>query len=214
MSPRERHEETLERQQQVAEKMLKNLGARLVGPGDDTREEISHQLRDAIAELASIGTAFDKDPHASDQLRKTLAQMHDRLDRLAVAEQKLIPKAGGKAPAGRYAGSDPQIIGELEDDTIALADWLDRERLEGMLDITDEITAHQKRLADLMAQYARTKDPRILDEIEREMRAIAAARGRARRSTSSGMPEDVLDQYVNRDADAAVGPAAWTRSPS
>jgi hypothetical protein len=203
VSPRERHEETLERQQQVAEKMVKNLGGRLVGPTDDQREEISHQLRDAIAELASIGTAYDKDPHASDQLRKTLAQMHDRLDRLAIAEQKLIPKAGGKAPAGRYAGTDPKIIGELEDDTIALADWLDRERMEGLLDINDEITAHQKRLADLMAQYARTKDPRILDEIDRETRTLQRLYSELEKH-QQGMAEDVLDQYVNRDAVAAT----------
>lgn len=199
VSPRERHEETLERQQQVAEKMLKNLGGRLAGVADDQRDEVSHQLRDAIAELASIGTAFDKDPHASDQLRKTLAQMHDRLDRLSTAEQKLIPKAGGKAPAGRYAGTDPKIIGELEDDTIALADWLDRERMEGLLDINDEISAHQKRLADLMAQYARTKDPRILDEIDRETRALQRLYAELE-NHKKGMAEDVLDQYINRDA--------------
>jgi hypothetical protein len=199
ISPRERHEETLERQQQVAEKLVKNLGARLVGPTDDQRDEVSHQLRDAIAELASIGTAFDKDPHASDQLRKTLAQMHERLDRLAIAEQKLMPKSGGKAPAGRYASTDPKLIGELEDDTIALADWLDRERMEGLLDIDDEIAAHQKRLSDLLAQYARTKDPRILDEIDRETRALQRLYAELEKH-QRGMAEDVLDQYVNRDA--------------
>ena len=199
VSPRERHEETLQRQQQVAEKLLKNLAARIVGVPDDGRDEVSHQLRDAIAELASIGTAFDKDPHASDQLRKTLAQIHDRLDRLSIAEQKLIPKAGAKASAGRYASSDAKLVGELEDDTIALADWLDRERMEGLLDINDEITAHQKRLADLMAQYSRTKDPRILDEIEREMKTLERLEAELEKH-KTGMPEDVLDQYVNRDA--------------
>ena len=67
---------------------------------------------------------------------------------------------------------DPRLTGELEDDSITLADWLDRERMESLLDITDEIGAHQKRLTDLMAQYARTKDPRVLDEIERVVRDV------------------------------------------
>jgi hypothetical protein len=199
VSPRERHEETLERQQQVAEKIVRNLGGRLAGPTDDAREELSHSLRDAIAELASIGTAFDKDPHASDQLRKSLSQMHERLDRLAMAEQKLMPKAGAKSPPGRYASVDGKLVGELEDDTIILADWLDRERTEGLLDISDEIAAHQKRLADLMAQYARTKDARLLDEVEREMRAVERLEGELEKH-KQGMPEDVLDQYLNRDA--------------
>ncbi|MEO8554397.1 MAG: DUF4175 family protein, partial [Kofleriaceae bacterium] len=71
ISPRERHEETLNRQQVVAEKVLKNLSARLTGPGDDiaAREELDHQLRDAIVELRSVSAAFDKDPHASDLMR-------------------------------------------------------------------------------------------------------------------------------------------------
>ena len=107
---------------------------------------------------------------------------------------------------------DPKLVAELEDDTIALADWLDRERIEGLLDITDEIAAHQKRLADLLAQYARTKDPRLLDEIDREMRALDRAYAELDKH-QRGMPEDVLDQYVNRDAiQAQQGARAWPRS--
>src|SRR5205814_5251660 len=78
-SPRERHEETLARQQQVAEKVLKNLGNRLVGPGDDVdaRDELARGLRDAIVELGAIASAFEKDPHASELLRKSLGQKRD-----------------------------------------------------------------------------------------------------------------------------------------
>jgi Skp family chaperone for outer membrane proteins len=199
-SPRERHEETLGRQQELAEKIVKNLGGRLTGPGDDqvAREELSRQLREAIVELGSIVAAYEKDPHASDAMRKALSMMRDRLDRMVTTEQKLIPK--GKQPLkGAYAGVDARLVGELEDDTIVLADWLDRERLEGLLDISDEIAAHQKRLSDLLAQYARTKDPRLLDEIEREMRALDKSFAELDHHRR-GMPEDVLDQYVNRDA--------------
>jgi len=163
------------------------------------REESARVLRDAIVEIGSIASAYEKDPHASDLLRKSLAQIHDRLDRLATTEAKLIPKGVKTAPAGRFGATDPRIIAELEDDAIALADWLDRERMEGLLDISDEISAHQKKLADLLAQYARTKDPRLLDEIDREMRALDRAFAELDKHRQ-GMPEDVLDQYVNRDA--------------
>jgi hypothetical protein len=202
VSPRERHEETLGRQQEVAEKVVKNLGMRLLGPGEDLaqREDLGRQLRDAIVELGAVASAYEKDPHASDALRKSLGQIHDRLDKLAVAEQKLLPKPGAaKVGPGRFAALDPKLVAELEDDTIALADWLDRERLEGLLDLSDEIAAHQKRLSDLLSQYDRTKDPRLLDEIEREMKAIERLSADLDKHRQ-GMPEDVLDQYVNRDA--------------
>jgi len=201
VSPRERHEETLDRQQAVAERLLENLGTRLVGFADDLaqREEQSRRLHDAVTELSSITAAYEKDPHASDLMRKSLAAMHDRLERLVTAEQKLLPKGAGKAPAGRFGAVDPKLVAELEEDVIQLADWLDRERMEGLLDINDEITAHQKRLSDLMAQYERTKDARLLDEIEREMRALDRTLGELDKHRK-GMAEDVLDQYVNKDA--------------
>jgi hypothetical protein len=200
ISPRERHEETLGRQQEVAEKILKNLGTRLPGVAtDDAREELSRQLRDAISGLRAVGAAFEKDRQASDVMRKALAAMADRMDHIATTEQHFLPKPPAKSKPGTFALIDPKLIGELEDDTIALADWLDRERMEGLLDITDEIAAHQKRLADLLAQYAKTKDPRLLDEIDREMRALDRSYAELDKH-QRGMPEDVLDQYVHEAA--------------
>ena len=202
VSPRERHEETLARQQELAEKLLKNLGARLVlGEDQASREDLSRGLREAIVELGSIGGAYDKDPHASDALRKTLAQIRDRLDKVGKLEQGLLPQKTSKGPITKamFASVDPRMVAELEDDTILLADWLDRERVEGLLDISDEIAAHQKRLHDLLAELARTKDPRLMDEIEREMRALDRAYAELDKHRK-GMAEDVLDQYVHRDA--------------
>jgi hypothetical protein len=198
VSPRERHEETLARQQAVAEKVLKNLSGRLTLADDAQRDEIARQLREATVELGTIGAAFEKDPHASDTLRKALSQMRERLDKLAIAEQKLLPR-GKPAARAQFAALDPRMIGELEDDTLILADWLDRERLEGLLDISDEIAAHHKRLADLLAQYQRTKEPRLLDEIERELRALDRSFAELDKHRR-GMAEDVLDQYVHQNA--------------
>ncbi len=201
ISPRERHEETLSRQQALTALLLHNLGGRLVGPGDDAiaRDELSRELHEAVTELASISGAYVKDRHASDALRKTLAQIRERLDKLASNEQKLLPKGAKTSPTGRFTMFDKTLVAELEDDTIALADWVDRELIEGMLDISDEIAAHQKRLADLLTQYAKTKDPRAMEEIEREMRAIDKGLAELQQH-KRGIPEDVLDQYVNRDA--------------
>jgi hypothetical protein len=200
ISPRERHEETLGRQQEAAEKIIKNLGARLPGIADDpTREDLNRQLHDAIAELRAVAASFETDAQASELMRKALGVMSDRMEHIATTEQHFLPKPPAKSKPGTFALIDPKLIGELEDDTIALADWLDRERMEGLLDITDEIAAHQKRLADLLAQYQRTKDPRLLDEIDREMRALDRSYADLDRH-QHGMPEDVLDQYVHEGA--------------
>jgi polyhydroxyalkanoate synthesis regulator phasin len=68
-----------------------------------------------------------------------------------------------------------------------------------MLDISDEIDAHQKRLAEPLAEYARTGDNKLQAEIQRQIRAIeqrlaelAGKRG--------AVVEDVLDQFVHQGA--------------
>ncbi len=207
VSPRERHEDTLGKHEEVAEKLLENLGGRLVLAHDaaaTVREELGRQLREVVIELGSVSAAFEKDPHASDTLRKSLTAIRERLDKLANLEARVVPK-GKPAAKGAYAGVDAKLVAELEEAAIELADWLDRERMEGVLDVADEIKAHQKRLAELLQQYAKTKDPRLLAEIEREMKALERAYADLDKHRR-GMAEDVLDQYVNRDAvEAAQG---------
>jgi hypothetical protein len=212
-SPRERHEQNLARQAEVAEKMLRMLGARLLHlhrGGDDlaVRDELRRVGAEVIVELGTLVAAYEKDPHADRKLRGDLEAMRGRLDKLAAAEGKLLDRlprrtdpdqAAPRGTGARFASVDKQLIAQLEDDVLALADWLDRERLEGLLDIADEIAAHRKRLDELLEEYARTGDPRLRGEIERELRALEqrlAELGRHRATMSA----DVLDRFVHADA--------------
>ena len=153
------------------------------GPADDSPRARSSrtQLRDAIVELA-----LDRRGVRQGSARQRSAAQGARADARSARparDDRAEAVAEGRVRRRRraaFAGIDPRLVAELEDDTMTLADWLDRERMEGLLDIADEIAAHQKRLADLLAQYARTKDPRLLDEIEREMRALDRGSTRAR----------------------------------
>lgn len=211
-SPRERHEQNLVRQEEVAEKMLRVLGGRLVhagAGGNDLaiRDELRRIGSEVIVELGTLVAAFDKDPQADKRLTKDLEAMRGRLDKLSAAEAKVLDKLpkrqpGGDPPKGtgaRFGHVDKQLIAELEDDVIALADWLDRERMESLLDVADEIAAHRKRLDELLEEYARTGDPRLKAEIEREMRALEQRLAELARMRS-GMDAEVLDQFVHSEA--------------
>ncbi|MBK7537397.1 MAG: hypothetical protein IPI49_18915 [Myxococcales bacterium] len=205
VSPRERHEQTLAKQEELAEHMLTVLGRRLVLAGDDLaeRDEITDKTAEVVVELGTLSAAYERDVHASPALRKVLTGLRERLDKWRTAEARLLAPAKGKPnvrlPAGRFAATDAKLVGELEDGVTLLADWLDRERLEGMLDLVDEVAGHQRRLRDLLEQHARTKDPRLKAEIERELRALDAAMAQLA-DQRSAMPQDVLDQFVHRDA--------------
>jgi hypothetical protein len=206
-SPRERHEQYLARQEQLAEAMLRVLGARLPGLGDDAtaRHEVHRATEEVVAELAALAVSYDKDPHAAPALKKTLDAMRGRIDRLATLEARVLEKVPArpdkpiKGLAARFAATDPRLVTELEDDVLEVIDWLDRERLEGLLDIADEIAAHQKRLDELLAELARTGDKRLEAEIQRELRAIAQLTERLA-NQRAGLAEDVLDRFVHADA--------------
>ena len=206
-SPRERHEQHLQRQEQLAEGMLRVLGARLPGLADDAiaRHEVHRATEELVAELAALVVSYDKDPHAAPALKKTLDAMRGRIDKLASLEARVLEKVPArpdkpiKGLAARFAATDPRLVTELEDDVLEVIDWLDRERLEGLLDIADEIAAHQKRLDELLAELARTGDKRLEAEIQRELRAIAQLTERLA-SQRAGLAEDVLDRFVHADA--------------
>jgi len=208
-SPRQRHEQTVARQRETAEKVLADLGGRLTLPGDDVvaREPLHRQAAEIVVELGTLVAAYGDDPMADKALPKTLDAMRARLDKLVGVEGKVLARlsrrpgdpAHIRGAGARFAGVDHQLVAELEDDAITLADWIDREQMEGLLDIADEIAAHQKRLKELMDAYAKTGDPKLKKEIERELRALDQRLAELAQKRT-GMAEDVLDRFVHADA--------------
>jgi hypothetical protein len=204
VSPRERHEQTLAKQEELAEHMLSLLGKRLLPPAEELepRLAMAEKTAEVVVELGTLSAAYEHDVHASDGLRKALAGLRERMDKWMTMEARLLPakpKPGTRVPAGRFTFTDAKLSAELEDGVMLLVDWLDRERLEGMLDISDELAGHQRRLKELLEQYARTSDPHLKNEIEREMRAIDHAMDQLAKERGA-LPQDVLDQFVHREA--------------
>lgn len=201
-SPRERHQQNLERQAELAEHVVTQLGIRLTAAdGEIARDELHRGLDELAVEAGTLAAAYADDPLADPTLRTTITGLRDRLAKLSGAEERLNDKAAPRAPrpAARFAAFDKQAVTELEDDALLLADWLQREQMEGMLDIADEIDAHQKRLAELLAEYARTGDDKLKAEIARELHAIDQRMAELAHFRS-GIAEDVLDQFVHADA--------------
>lgn len=202
-SPRERHQQNLAKQAELAEHVVAQLGFRLTAAdGEVGRDDLHRGLDELAVEAGTLAAAYADDPLADPALRSTITGLRDRLAKLTGAEERLLEPAGrrpARPAAGRFANLDKQIVTELEDDAILLADWLQREQMEGMLDIADELEAHQQRLAELLAEYARTGDEKLKAEIARELHAIDQRMAELA-SFRAGIAEDVLDQFVHADA--------------
>ncbi len=208
-SPRERHEQILERQRQLFENLVAALGARLVVAPEDVlaHQPLQRQTSALVVELGTLLTALEDDALAAADLSAALSRMRDGLDKLVRAEAALLDKLtarqrGGstaKASLARIAASDRALVAELEQATLTLADWIDRQQMENLLAINDEVRAHQERITALIEEFARTGSPEIRAELEREMRALEQRLAELAQQRQ-GMAEDVLDRFVNAEA--------------
>jgi hypothetical protein len=213
LSARERHERLMELQRELFEKMVAGLARRLTAdPADGGAHEAMHRdSAGVVVELGTAAAALGNDHMAAKQLVRALSEMRGRLDKLVRREARLIRRIPGRGrdaaerdklsgPLAQQLGaSDRAHAAELEDDVLALADWLDRQDLENLLAISDEIKTHRERLDKLFAEYKRTHSAEIKAEIERELRALEQRLAELERR-SGRMPADVLDQFVNAEA--------------
>jgi len=204
-SQRERHERIVNRQEVTFEKMVKLLGGRLTVVPEDVRAHHMLQRKTAgvVVELGGIVAALKEDKLASAKLIKLLTAMRSRLDALSKREQKLLTRLSKqrnpKIIGAQLKIADKPHVVELENDVLNLANWIDRQRVEVLLAISDEIKKHQARIKALMQEYARTKDPKLKEEIEREMRALQQKLAELSRKRGK-LTADVLDRFVNTDA--------------
>lgn len=210
-SPRERHEELIERQQELVEHMIELLASRLTATRTHLRahQEIHRMASDIIVEMGSLAAALKSDELAAGKLAMTLDGLRDRMDKRVRTEGALLQdleqrarKAGGELAIGeleRMGKSDDKIVAELEDDVLTLVDWIQRQEMENLLNISDEIKANQERLKQLFEEYERTGSPEVLAEIQRELRALEKKLAEMSQK-SAQVPEDVLDRFVNSEA--------------
>ncbi|MCP4445230.1 MAG: hypothetical protein GY811_07800 [Myxococcales bacterium] len=207
-SPRERHEDLLARQKELAEHMLALLASRLIVDAASTKahREIQRAADEVVVEMGGLVAALRDDELATKKLRTTLDEMRGRMNKRVRREGSLLaslekrnPGAALTAGQKQLEASDAKIIAELEDDVLLLGDWLRRQDLENLLAISDEVDASRERLDKLFEEFERTGSQEVLDEIEREFKALERKLAEMSEK-SSALPEDTLDRFVNDEA--------------
>lgn len=130
--------------------------------------------------------------------------MHGRLAKLVGDEQvalSRIDRAGSssRGSLGPLHELCPRHVAEMEKDVLLLDDWLERQKLEEILAISDEIRHHREKLKELLDELKRSGSAKARAEIEREMRALEKeiAHLRAKLASLGGETED---RFVNSEA--------------
>jgi hypothetical protein len=209
-------EDRLERQREVLERLLGDLGDRLErGPADTAGRA---EGGDVAARLAALTTVHDaeelhltmlgrlldddrREGNLGKPLRAALAGVADRLAKLLREETPLLTALRGKVSPGGVAKLDAalgQHVAELERDVLLLDDLVGRQRLEDLAALGKELTDAHQRLADLLARYKATKDENLRRQLEREARELRARIGElAQKMAALKDRNDVSEEWRN-----------------
>ena len=196
--PQESIDDRLDRQREVLERLIGDLGDRLetldagsrgaLSPADlDSRRAAYATLHEAEeTHLTVLGRLLDDDRHEQTlgkPLRAALAGIADRLGRLVREEKGILgPAQEGRdgelraraiaAALGKLDAASARHIAELEKDVLMLDDLIGRQRLEDLASLGRELTDAHQRLKDLLERYKATKSEALRRQLEREVREL------------------------------------------
>ncbi len=219
-NPHESLEDRLDRQRELLEKLLGDLGDRLehdpsapapagVGDAEIAGARLAAQTAVHEAEeshLALLGQLLDLDRRngvLGKALRAALAGIADRLEHLLREEALALGALKGKGNAGpgghAHLGTiAARQVGELESDVLLLDDLIGRQRLEDLASLGKELTDAHQRLQDLLERYKKTKDEGLRRQLAREARELRAQLGDlAQKIAALRARNDVPEEWRN-----------------
>ncbi len=192
-NPHENLEDRLQRQRELHEKLITDLGDRLerlpataAADAPAAAERLAafgivHEAEES--HLALLGQLIDEDRRngtLGKSLRNALAGVADRLERVLRDEAQVLAAVKAKPPGPGLARLDalqPKHVAELENDVLVLDDLIGRQRLEDLASLGKELTDAHQRLQDLLERYKKTKDAGLRRQLEREARELRARIG-------------------------------------
>ena len=201
-SPREKHQQLVEDLARLADATLAALADRLELPADlpiEAHRAAAEATARIVGGLGELTDATKKDPLGQAKLAADLEEMRGRLAKLIGDEGPLLGERGQPASKERRAAMNGRFVPELERDVLALRDWLERQRLEQALAITDEIKRSREKIASLLDDLARTNSPEARAELERELRALESRIAELEHELGK-LGGDTVDRFVNREA--------------
>ncbi|MCC6748645.1 MAG: DUF4175 family protein [Deltaproteobacteria bacterium] len=220
-SPEEKHQRTLQQQQELAEQALELLSGRLLLFGSEASVAGSGQLDRALALHRGHGRLVDglrelrlrmkQDPLTPEAVVRTVAAIRRRQSVALEGETKLLKeleaaKRRGAPRPSQLAPVETQnrkLVTALELDALLLADLLEEQRLQGLVSLTQDLQEARKKLAELLARYKRSQSEQLKRELLREIAAMERKLQQLQAQLAS-LRSTVPDEYLNREALAQV----------
>ena len=214
-SAAEHRQEALRRVEALWERMVTHLADRMEGPD---------RARTKDLKAVTAQTAVDESGHAlSGDLVATarqLGQERDRVEALVAAVANIGERLGRSVrttsdarrsflrigsrpgendPAARLSRAATEEIAQVERDVLYLESLLDRQRVEELKELNQELAREQRELARLIERFEETKDPALREQM---LRQVATLRQRMNElmKRSMAMARGIRDEHFNLES--------------
>jgi hypothetical protein len=214
-SAAEHRQEALRKVEALWDRMVMHLADRMEGPD---------RARTKDLKAVSAQTAVDESGHAlSLDLVLTghqLGQERDRVEALVAAVTNIGDRLGRSVrftsdarrsylrigsrpgendPAARLSRAATEEIAQVERDVLYLESLLDRQRVEELRELNQELARDQRELAQLIERFQETKDPALREQM---LRQVASLRQRMNElmKRSMAMAHGIRDEHFNLDS--------------
>jgi len=220
-SATQHHRELIERQQELLDAMVDALAFDLTTPvpsrkvkRKDVPAHLEHLLQALKLHqrsqrlLSEVTSALLQDELRPKGVYEALSNMRDDLRPLLRSQRRLTETVGKNVDEGkpiaafnwrRLSATQNERIRKVERHVLYLEDLLNQQRLDEVKQLSDELTASQERLKELMKQYKESGSEadrkKLLEEMKRMREKMSELMQRM-----AELRKDVPDQYLNHEA--------------
>ncbi len=202
-SPLKAHEDIIAAEQELFEKLIALLGKSLdadlektpAGKYFETESALLKQFGEVKSFLEALRPRVENDSYSADLIKEAIAQSLDQYRKL-IADREAARNARNSALTAQLRKN---TVSRLEPDILFWDKQLQKQRMDFLLALGDKLKTGQEELAKLMAQYARTKDPETLKQIEAKLDELKMIYSEFL-ARMAEMGQTVQDEFVNLDS--------------
>ena len=225
-SAKEQHQKLIEAQADLVKKLAAHLGARMENPfpivfseekptsltpekeAANVIKELSDLslFADQLVSLADgLALSLSEDALSHPEIRAALREVAGHLTEQSsedLEQLKALRAATSSALNSRLQSShshNKKCIAALEEDVFTLDELVKRQRAENVRGIAEELSAARDRLQQLIEEFERTKDPKLKEQIQREIERLEALL-KSYQHELAKMQEEMPEEFFNLEA--------------
>jgi hypothetical protein len=214
-SAAEHRQEAMRKVEALWERMVGHLADRMEGPDRSRTKDlpaVTAQVRTdesghALAsDLVSTGRLLGQERDRVEALVAALGNIGERLGRSVRTTSdarrlylRLGARGGENDPAARLSRAAGEEIAQLERDVLYLESLLDRQRVEELRELSQELARDQRELARLIERFQETRDPALREQMLRQVAALRQRMNELMRR-SMAMAHAVHDEHFNLES--------------